>query len=46
MLLGALTIASVIFGLLEPAMPVWMISTMEVEDWQLGKNVIHINPIF
>ncbi|XP_071790284.1 synaptic vesicular amine transporter-like [Asterias amurensis] len=33
---GSLTMASVVFGILEPALPVWMLQTMAARTWQLG----------
>ena len=33
---GAITFANMGIAMLEPSLPIWMISTMSSQDWQLG----------
>lgn len=33
---GAITFANMGIAMMEPSLPIWMISTMDSQDWQLG----------
>lgn len=40
---GAITFANMGIAMMEPSLPIWMISTMNSQDWQLGVAFLPIS---